>query len=187
MGCSCSGPLPKEDTVADIDRQNSQHEKTPEDKYTMKKSLDWNKEESQHSFTPTPSSIIGAGSTGSITRPTYLSPKELQEVFEQPEFALDAPTVPADLPDPKLEIAEIQEKCSDLEFPSGSGVFQTRSGRFGSIVADHLGIDGFRTRVLFKATEGYEGKPEMRSYESMNRIPSAEYIQTEQFSNESDV
>merc|ERR1712136_136715 len=109
----------------------------------------------------------GAGSTGSIPRPTYLSPKELQQVLEQPEFALDTP-IPSDLPDPKSRIAEIQEKCSDLEFPSGSGVFQTRSGRFGSIVADHLGIDGFRTRVLFKATEDYEGKPEMRSYDPWN-------------------
>merc|ERR1719378_1071201 len=152
----------------------------------MKKSLDWNKEESQHSFTPTASSILGAGSTGSITRPTYLSPKELQEVLEQPEFALDTP-IPSDLPDPKSKIAEIQEKCSDLEFPSGSGVFQTRSGRFGSIVADHLGIDGFRTRVLFKATEDYEGKPEMRSYASMERMPSAENIETAHLSSESDV
>jgi len=185
MGCSCSGPLPKEDTVVDMDRQNSKQKKTLESKYGMKLSSDWNKDESPlRSFTP--SLNVGAGSTGSIPRPTYLSPKELQEVLEQPEFALDTP-IPSDLPDPKSKIAEIQEKCSDLEFPSGSGVFQTRSGRFGSIVADHLGIDGFRTRVMFKATEDYEGKPEMRSYASMERMPSAENIEIGHLSSESDV
>merc|ERR1719462_483852 len=166
-----------------MEPQNSKQKKTLESKYGMKLSSDWNKDESPlRSFTP--SLNVGAGSTGSIPRPTYLSPKELREVLEQPEFALDTP-IPSDLPDPKSNIAEIQEKCSDLKFPSGSGVYQTRSGRFGSIVADHLGIDGFRTRVLFKATDGYKGKPEMRSYNSMDRIPSAERLVSEEASNES--
>merc|ERR1719403_430847 len=98
--------------------------------------------------------------------------------MEQPEFAMDAPhgNVDVILPGPstnnlECHFAELNEKCSDLDFPSGSGIYQTRSGRVGSLVADHLGIDGFNTRVMFKAGNG-ASKPEMRSYKSMERINS---------------
>merc|ERR1711953_264291 len=117
------------------------------------------------------------GSTGSCTAPVYLSPNDLANVLEQPEFALDTPQEPAEMTNPADKdndfLTEIKAKDSDLEFPSGSGIYQTRSGRVGSLVADHLGINGFHTRVMFKVEDDY-AKPEMRSYESMQRITSDE-------------
>jgi hypothetical protein len=101
---------------------------------------------------------------------------ELNNVLEQPEFALDTPLEDSPMPSPAknnddVHMSEIQTKNSDLEFPSGSGIYQTRWGRVGSVVADHLGIDGFNTRVMFKVQNG-ANKPEMRSYKSMERINS---------------
>lgn len=135
------------------------------------------------SFSKTASSVMGAGSTGSVTGPVYLSPEELRNVLEQPEFALDTSNSqvrdvtgvcdPAEPEESANYLTSIQEKCSDLKFPSGSGIYKTRSGRVGSLVADHLGIDGFNTRVMFKAQQEY-AKPEMRSYKSMKKVASSD-------------
>jgi len=173
MGCSCSGPLPKDDIVQDMDTKSGDYDSAISDRV---KSLRVEKPTGCVSFSSTASSIMGAGSTGSCTAPVYLSPAELNNVLEQPEFALDTPREDSPMPSPAknnddVHMSEIQTKNSDLEFPSGSGIYQTRSGRVGSLVADHLGIDGFNTRVMFKAGNG-ASKPEMRSYKSMERINS---------------